>query len=126
MTDDNSDANAERTKLARALLEKYASEQKVKPFVHDANYTDPCPEMGPAEEMVYDIYARRKGREPLRISISNASWEILFKVAEGEDLATFVGHLVDYIVLDARTSRGRELMDRYAQSLSPDGPLQET
>lgn len=119
----SAEALKEGTKRARALVEKYASEQKIKPRPLD--YVDPCPEEGSAEDMVYDIYARRKGREPLRISISNASWEILFKVAEGEDLATFVGHLVDYIVLDARTSLGRERIES-ARTQGPAGPTQET
>ena len=114
------------------MLEKYASEQKIKPLPLD--HVDPCPEEdsadeGPsAEDMVYDIYAWRKGREPLRISISNASWEILFKVADGEDLATFVGHLVDYIVIDARTLLGRERIEsaRTQRPAGPAGPTQET
>ena len=113
------EALEERTKRARALLVKYASEQKIKPRPLD--YVDPCPDEGSAEDMVYDIYARRKGREPLRISISNASWEILFKVADGEDLATFVGHLVDYMVLDAKTLLGRERIES-ARTEGPVGP----
>ena len=122
----SAEALEERTKRARALLEKYASEQKIKPLPLD--HVDPCPDAGPVDDMVFDIYARRKEREPLRISISNASWEILFKVADGEDLATFVGHLVDYIVLDARTSRGRERIEsaRTQRPAGPATPTQET
>ena len=108
----SAEALEERTKRARALLEKYASEQKIKPRPLD--YVDPCPEAGPADDMVFDIYARRKEREPLRISISGQSFEILHKVADGEDLATFVGHLVDFMVLDARTRLGRETLEQYA------------
>ena len=119
----SAEALEERTKRARALLEKYACEQKIKPLPLD--HVDPCPEAGPADDMVFDIYARRKEREPLRISISNASWEILFKVADGEDLATFVGHLVDYIVLDARTLLGRERIES-ARTHSPANPTPET
>ena len=55
MTDDETDAIAERTKRARALLEEYAREQPIKPIRED--YVDPCPEMGPAEDMVYDMRA---------------------------------------------------------------------
>ncbi len=125
----SAEALEERTKRARALLEQYSREQPIKPLPLDN--VAPCPEEdsadeGPsAEDMVYDIYTWRKGREPLRISISNASWEILFKVAEGEDLATFVGHLVDYIVLDARTLLGRERMES-ARTHSPANPTPET
>ncbi len=122
----SAEALEERTKRARALLEKYASEQKIKPLPLD--HVDPWPEEESAEDMVFDIYARRKGREPLRITISNASWEILFKVADGEDLATFVGHLVDYIVLDARTLLGRERIEsaRTQRPAGPATPTQET
>ncbi len=119
----SAEALEERPKRAQALLEKYASEQKIKPRPLD--YVDPWPEEESAEDMVYDIYARRKGREPLRISISNASWEILFKVADGEDLSTFVGHLVDYMVLDARTLLGRERIES-ARTQGSANPAQET
>lgn len=119
----SAEALEERTKRARALLEKYASEQKIKPLPLD--HVDPCPEEGPADDMVFDIYARRREREPLRISISSAAWGVLFKVADGEDLATFVGHLVDYMVLDARTLLGRERIES-VRTQGPAEPTQET
>ena len=47
-------------------------------------------------------------------------------LTDPEDLSTFVGHLVDYIVLDARTSRGRERIDCLAKTLVSAKPSQET